>query len=154
MNVDYNKSITNDEAHETRRSNHGHGRCEVNGCPRWGQVHTDGRWNCRYHYRIAGSKLGHVTLMLTSHAVEVNWLETLMVGTADVEWSCENLKASAPRGLEANPGEKFRDYKLRIEAHINNLLYGPKVRQLTHDNKMAAAGDDSFGNIGDHLPSF
>lgn len=151
--IDYNKSITNEDISETKRTTHGHGKCEVNGCPRWGHIHQDGRWNCRYHFVVGGIKLGNVTLMLTSHAEEVNWYEVLL-SSSEVDWVCDGLGKRAPVGMEPSKGETFRQYRERIEKYINALLKFEVVKTDVIDRKILASGDDTFRNFSDVMPQF
>lgn len=153
--MDFNKSITNEDIPETKRTSHGHGKCEVNGCPWPGQIHTDGRWNCRYHFGVSGIKLGHVTLMLINHAAEVNWYEQLLLGTAEVDYACSDLKVRAPAGLEPLRGEIFLGYRKRIEAKITELLKASFTKPLPFDGKTAASGEKpTFFSIDEVLPGF
>jgi hypothetical protein len=153
--VDFNKTIMNTDIPERKSSGHNHGPCEVNGCPRQGHIHMEGRWNCRYHFGVGGRMLGHVTVMLTNHAAEVDWYEQLLLGTAEVEYACSNLKASAPRGYEPVQSEDFYAYRKRVEGKIKELLKARFTEPLPYDGKAAASGEKpTFLSMDDVLPDF
>lgn len=153
--MDFNKTIMNTDIPERKSSGHNHGPCEVNGCPRMGHIHADGRWNCRYHFGVGGRMLGHVTLMLTNHAAEIDWYEQLLFGTAEVEYACLNLGAHAPLGYEPAYKEDFYTYRKRIEAKVKELLKAKFTEPLPFDGKAAASGEKpTFFSIDEVLPGF
>ena len=154
--MDFNKTIMNTDIPERKSSGHNHGQCEVNGCPRLGHIHTDGRWNCRYHFGVEGRMLGHVTVMLINHAAEIDWYEQLLLGTAEVKYAFSNLKAGAPRGYEPVQKEDFYTYRNRVEGKIKELLQARVTESIPFDGKAAASGErvETFGSVSEFLPDF
>jgi len=150
---DESKQVNNDDS----QAKHCHGKCEAWGCNRWGHVYT-GKWHCRYHFACHGKniaeQLSHVTLILKNHEPEVNWYEKLL-GENEVEWVCGDLKKIIPVGMEVVKDESFKDYRNRIEKHINGLLTCKVIKLEVESHKMAAAGDtDTFRNFADAMPQF
>ena len=133
-----------------------HGPCVAWGCNRMGHVHT-GKWHCRYHFACHGKniadQLSHVTIILKNHEPEVNWYEVLL-SSSEVDWVCDGLGKRAPVGMEPSNGETFRQYRERIETHINSLLAFKVVKSDAIDRKVLASGDDSFRNFADLVPQF
>ena len=154
--MDLNKPITNEDIPEPSRNTLGMGKCEIYGCPRWGTIKTDGSWNCSYHWRRSGKNLAHITMLLNNHETEINWYEQILLGTAEVEYVCGDLKGRAPEILRPLQGEGFYAYRKRVIEYVADLL---KMKEIPLREpakiyrKMLAAGD-SFSNLSDSLPEF
>jgi hypothetical protein len=115
-----------DEQQESQPQNN-RGHCAVYGCPRKGQIYTT-VWNCRYHFGKSGASLAQITLTLRNHAKEIDWYEHLLAATP-VDFLVEDIAKKAPSILEVLPNENFKNYRIRVESHIENLLM-PKSRLL------------------------
>ena len=150
------KTTVSEQKHDQKKDKDLHGKCEAWGCNRWGQVHI-GKWYCRYHLACHGKNIGeqlsHVTIILKNHEPEVNWYETLLA-SSEVDYVCDDLKQRAPVGMEPETKESFKDYRARIEAHINKLLDVKRVKLDVEDRKKLASGEKQEHQFDDYLPEF
>jgi len=115
---------------EPQRTRQGHGSCEVYGCPRAGHIYTAG-WNCRYHHGKSGQSLARTTLALKNHASEINWYEVVLNATV-TDFGMGDIAKDAPGSLHVLPNETLKEYRARMERHINNL-FEPKNDRLQQE---------------------
>ena len=126
-----------------KSSSHGHGQCEIYGCPRMGQIYTTG-WNCRYHHGVEGGRLASITTILRNHQSEIDWYEKVLASTI-TGFDMGMVGAAAPDSLKVLQNETFSEYKLRLEKYVDSLLHSrelatPRVMPLL-DRKSQAAGE-------------
>jgi hypothetical protein len=130
--------------HEQPKRSTGLRTCEVYGCQRDAQIYNNGLPNCRYHYGVAGKRLGHVTMLINNHAAEIDWYEHVLQTTitdysektgregkkypgvvdATLPGSSSRrlLLTEAPAGMEPGHMEDFYHYRKRLARRIETLL--------------------------------
>lgn len=117
----FKSKAVDDDEEVKRQTKGGHGKCEVFGCQRMGQIHTT-NWNCRYHHGRRGDTLADITMLLRNHEREINWYEKVL-NMAYHEF--EIMTDNAPTGLQPLQNEKLPAYRVRMGQVIKKLLIDP-----------------------------
>jgi hypothetical protein len=113
-------TATDEQQEKPRHSKYDSSHCAVYGCPRAGHIFTN-NWNCRYHFGKPGESLARITLTLKNHAKDFDWCEWLLNQNA-VDFAMNDIQKKAPYHLEVKPKETWKEYKVRVLLHIENLL--------------------------------